>query len=307
MDLNEKTYESFCLLYIDNELSLSERTALEKYAQENEHCKIFLTELTATKLAAPSFIFEDKESLYRFDAMEATLPKKFKESLYKKSTPVVKMNFGYRPLRLLSAVAALLALFIGYQYIPNAKNSEATLAISESKNKFTQNAALDQHLDSSKESNRLAQETSKATIKKQGSIIAGNNRNYHLINKKSYSGDQIAMNNINISSHGKLDEIVHSKQVTETNNATESLLAQPNQEATLAKKTVLASTINESSTLSTNNNSVSATAESFTDIDTEDQEKTIYIANLEINGDKLRGFTRRVNAIFRRNKTDKDK
>lgn len=306
MDLNEKTYESFCLLYVDNELSLSERTALEKYAQENLHCKILLAELTATKLAAPSFQFEDKESLYRFDAMEATLPKKFKENLYKKSTPVVKINFGYRPLRLLSAVAALLALFIGYQYIPNAKNNDTTLAFSQSKNKFTQNEALAQHVVSNKESIMVAPETSKTTIKKQGNIIAGNNKNYNLKNKKSYSDDQIAMNNINISSQVKLDKIVDSKQATEVNNATESLFAQPNQELTLAKKSVIASAINESSTLSTNN-MVSTTAELFTDIDTEDQEKTIYIANLEINGDKLRGLTRRVNAIFKRNKTDKDK
>jgi hypothetical protein len=42
-------------------------------------------------------------------------------------------------------------------------------------------------------------------------------------------------------------------------------------------------------------------------IDTEDPNRTIYIANFEIDGNKFRGITRRVSAFLKRNKSDKEK
>ena len=42
-------------------------------------------------------------------------------------------------------------------------------------------------------------------------------------------------------------------------------------------------------------------------IDTEDPNRTIYIANFEIDGNKFRGITRRVSAFLKRNKSEKEK
>ena len=154
MDLNENTYETFCLLYVDNELSLSERSALENFAQTNTDCKKLLADLGATKLVVPSILFEEKETLYRFDAMEATLPKTFKENLYKKQSLIVKINFGYRSLSALSAIAALLALFIGYQFISNTKSSDTKLAVTPLKTKPTQYTSLSMNLAANKSENK---------------------------------------------------------------------------------------------------------------------------------------------------------
>jgi hypothetical protein len=46
---------------------------------------------------------------------------------------------------------------------------------------------------------------------------------------------------------------------------------------------------------------------SYEIIDTEDPNRTIYIANFEIDGNKLRGLTRRVSALLKRNKSEKEK
>jgi hypothetical protein len=42
-------------------------------------------------------------------------------------------------------------------------------------------------------------------------------------------------------------------------------------------------------------------------IDTEDTNRTIFIANFEIDGNKFRGITRRVSAFLKRNKSEKEK
>ena len=46
---------------------------------------------------------------------------------------------------------------------------------------------------------------------------------------------------------------------------------------------------------------------SYEVIDTEDPNRTIYIANFEIDGNKFRGITRRVSALLKRNKSEKEK
>jgi hypothetical protein len=46
---------------------------------------------------------------------------------------------------------------------------------------------------------------------------------------------------------------------------------------------------------------------SYEVIDTEDPNRTIYIANFEIDGNKFRGITRRVSAFLKRNKSEKEK
>ena len=45
--------------------------------------------------------------------------------------------------------------------------------------------------------------------------------------------------------------------------------------------------------------------ESYENIDTDERDRSVYIANLEIDGDKIRGFSRRINALFKRNKNEK--
>ena len=47
--------------------------------------------------------------------------------------------------------------------------------------------------------------------------------------------------------------------------------------------------------------------EIFEEINTEDNDRVIYISNIELDGDKFRGITRRLNALFKRNKSEKNK
>ena len=63
---------------------------------------------------------------------------------------------------------------------------------------------------------------------------------------------------------------------------------------------------NETSVL--NRNDVISNEEgNYNNINVEDRDRSIYIANFEIDGEKLRGVTRRINAILKRNKNEKQK
>jgi len=69
-----------------------------------------------------------------------------------------------------------------------------------------------------------------------------------------------------------------------------------------------AQTINE--TQVNNNNLVTEAKvekESFEEINTDDNDRVLYISNIELDGDKFRGITRKLGAIFKRNKTEKNK
>jgi hypothetical protein len=64
---------------------------------------------------------------------------------------------------------------------------------------------------------------------------------------------------------------------------------------------------NEQSTTVAQSNAVNSTTSSQNEMNTEDPDRGIYIANFEIDGDKLRGISRRIGAFLKHNKSDKDK
>jgi anti-sigma factor RsiW len=65
MDINRHNYETFFLLYTDNELSAAERKAVDVFVQENADLKEELHLLEQTVFSAADIVFENKESLLK--------------------------------------------------------------------------------------------------------------------------------------------------------------------------------------------------------------------------------------------------
>lgn len=65
MNINRHNYEEFFLLYIDNELSVADRKAVESFVQENEDLKEELNMLQQTVFDADAVIFDNKNSLLK--------------------------------------------------------------------------------------------------------------------------------------------------------------------------------------------------------------------------------------------------
>ena len=73
MNINRNNYESFFLLYIDNELSLAEKLAVDNFIQVNPDLEEEFIMLQQTVLKADEVEFSNKESLFKPAAITGTL------------------------------------------------------------------------------------------------------------------------------------------------------------------------------------------------------------------------------------------
>lgn len=73
MNINQHNYEEFFLLYVDNELSATDRQTVERFAQANPDLAIELDMLQQMRLPAEDILFDEKMHLYRNEANGITL------------------------------------------------------------------------------------------------------------------------------------------------------------------------------------------------------------------------------------------
>ena len=76
MLINRHNYETFFLLYADDELRADERKAVEEFVNENEDLKPELQMLMAAILPAEEIVFADKSFLYKDIVFDAALQEK---------------------------------------------------------------------------------------------------------------------------------------------------------------------------------------------------------------------------------------
>ena len=70
MNINRHNYEEFFLLYVDNELSASEKKAVDVFVQENPDLQAELLSLQQTVIKAEDIVLEKKDWLM----MEERIP-----------------------------------------------------------------------------------------------------------------------------------------------------------------------------------------------------------------------------------------
>ena len=280
MELNQDNYENYLLLYIDNELSASEKAAVELLLASNPKLVETLKALQAVQLK-PEFVeFSDKSSLYRFDEMDASLDPAFKKTLYKSSLKSTKLIDIKKIYWVTGSIAAItISIFFGVKTLvnqPQLQQPQLVASIAPIKNSIpNQSVSILKPI-----------EKTRSTTKNQ-------------------------LNN-------KPQIIAQPNQVIA--NATLPIIASVtnNDQSILSKETLNADqtpTMVESSAMTVDNTTMNSTIaveqkiekEIFEEINTEDNDRVIYISNIELDGDKFRGITRRLNALFKRNKSEKNK
>lgn len=280
MELNQDNYENYLLLYIDNELSASEKAAVELLLVSNPKLAQTLKALQAVQLK-PEFVeFSDKSSLYRFDEMNASLDPAFKKTLYKsslKSAKLIDIKKIYWATGSIAAIA--ISIFFGVKTLvnqPQLQHPQLVASIAPIKNNIPN---------------------------KSVSILKPIEKTYSTTDNQLNNQPQI---------------IAQSNQVIA--DATLPIIANVtnNDQPILSKETLNAdqtATMVESSAITADNTTMNSTIsveqkiekEIFEEINTEDNDRVIYISNIELDGDKFRGITRRLNALFKRNKSEKNK
>ena len=272
MELNQENYEYYLLLYIDNELTAPERAAVDAFLKDNP---IYAKELSALQnvLIHPEEIeYTDKNLLYRFEEMNAQLDPAFKKSLYKQANyTATVIDFKKRYVAYAAIAAVAIWIFIGINQQTISPISNAPIIASQN--------IIDKPKGKTKPSlNQLEKQ-----------FVANSTKDYK---QPSQVGTQEKPTTIEISSTSATAPIIVAAQTEEFKQST----AETNK--------------NESLNLENNSSLVAETKiekESFEEINTDNNDRVIYFSNIELDGDKFRGITRRLSAIFKRNKNEKNK
>ena len=280
--INEKNYETYFMSYIDNELNAAERAAVEaflltepKYAEE-------LAFFEKTKLHASSNEFmemEDKIFLYRFPEMDAKLDGDFKKSLYRKQAPVRNIIFTPNLMRASFAIAAMLILLIGLQLFKSESN------VSESN--IVESNIVETPLKD------------KTTVASTNILIPAENQTLanSAIATKAITKNQTILASTNNTSNSINTNIVSSSssQASRENNSQNIVVAKFS-EGQISSTAMETMAIEEEKTILLTN---------YKEIDTEEEDRTINIGMLEIDGAAFRGITRKFSALLKRNKIEK--
>jgi len=291
--INENNYETYFMSYIDNELNAAERAAVEAFVLTEPKYTEELALFEKTKLHASSNEFiemEDKIFLYRFPEMQASLDPDFKNSLYKNEAPVRKILFTPNLMRASLAIAALFILFIGIQLfktntVIKEKASVVSTNISSTNSKQTQSTILP-----SNEVNASLNNSNAALVSSQP------------VNKKINA----THNSLNESSTtSKIDVEKYSTKNLINSNIISSVESQALSLIKLHEAQIVSNSMETASNEETKNTNLMPTT--YKEIDTEEEDRTINIGMLEIDGAAFRGITRRVSALLKRNKIEKEK
>ena len=296
MMINENNYETYFMSFIDNELNAAERAAVEAFVLTEPKYAEELALFEKTKLHASSNEFmemEDKIFLYRFPEMDAKLDPNFKNSLYRKEAPVRNIIFTPNLMRASFAIAAMLILFIGLQLFKSEPNIlESNIVESALKDKtalaITNNASTN---SKQIENTILPNVVNEAAISKKI-----NNINIAIAksatNQANFEDQTIATNNMNTNI------VSRSEGFSEANseNDSQNIVVAKFNEAQISSSSVETMAIEEEKTILTTN---------YKEIDTEEEDRTINIGMLEIDGAAFRGITRKFSALLKRNKIEK--
>jgi hypothetical protein len=313
MQLNESTYETIFLLYIDKELSPKEGLEVEAFIADNPNYALEMEALQATVLGSDKIQYPFKENLKQqvtstieeleeeWNQSYATILKadveaipslstSFKNALKKEATKegIVIKPFGFSQQKFTyAAIAACLMVFFGYQQL--TKTPATNLIVANTKTETRPSAASplveNEISKASPKTNQPVKKIQEAITKLQANN-AGKIQRKNVIQQASIAMVETTPNN------GSLNQTV-MKEIPRTYNNPITIDAIP--------LTISSANLDAAPT------EVEKELTSYEIIDTEDPNRTIFIANFEIDGTKLRGLKRKVTSLFKNNRSERNK
>ncbi len=304
MQLNESTYETIFLLYIDKELSPEERLEVEAFIADNPSYALEMEALKATVLFAENMPYAFKENLKQqevdtsiedlekdWDANYATLIKKdmhaitglstsFKNTLKKEATKegIVLKPLGFSQQKFAyAAIAACLMVFLGYQQLTKTPVSDFSATNANVVSNSNQPVNIVEPVATKKQTETKNLQASKSSKKS----------NSYKFQNASIAIAEPTLNKSNLNNQPLITKLASTYNNPIAIDETPLAIASTNLDAATTEE-------EKAST-------------SYELVDTEDPNRTIMIANFEIDGAAFRGITRRVSALLKRNKSEKEK
>ena len=343
MEITQHNYEHYFLMYIDNELSGEERAAVNDFIMQYPNYANKLEALQQLKISPDTLIYENKFSLYKLSeqdeqsityldnemtseekasfenklsantSLQSTVKQwqgaflttptnieiapNFKNSLYKNSAKI-KPLWATVTFKRWASVAAILLVVIGYNLF-NAENKQEKPSftnINGVKTELNKTAVIE--INKGTDINATKKSIALNKIKKETLLP--------IINTNAQAQNENANSNLNSLSNTSFDApnndaaIVIVPKASIDTKATNETTALPME----IRPTSISNVIEEAKN---NFEAITPTQVQYSNIDTDEEERVINIANLEIDGAKFRELSRKITTLFKRNKPENDK
>ena len=343
MEITQHNYAHYFLMYIDNELSGEEMAAVNDFIMQYPNYANKLEALQQLKISPDTLIYENKFSLYKLSEQdeqsityldnEMTNEEKasfeneistdinlqtnvkqwqatfitppttieidpnFKNSLYKKSAQI-KPLWATVTFKRWASVAAILVVVIGYNLF-NAENKQEKPSftnINGVKTELNKTAVIE--INKGTDINATKKSIALNKIKKETLLP--------IVNTNAQAQNENANSNLNSLSNTSFDApnndaaIVIVPKASIDTKATNETTALPME----IRPTSISNVIEEAKN---NFEAITPTQVQYSNIDTDEEDRIINIANLEIDGAKFRELSRKITTLFKRNKPENDK
>lgn len=287
---NVAVTEEQLLLYIDNELNLQDKVALEAAVVSNTSLQKDLALLQQTKLPLETIAYPNKEELYREE----------------KKRKVVYMRWQY-----MAAAAIVIGLIATvYFVVPSGNTSGTSLASTDNTQKAPTPATPDAIIPNetpvtvapktdvpattvaSNNTNKATKKlpVTQAVVTTQQPLVATNNT------KPFKDGAQEFLTSPSKNIENNIASTVTNPSTNRNNN---SIAKNEPKDATSPSLPVVTNTLNTTT--------IAAQQVVYKELDTDSDDKSLLVGSIEINKDKLRGFLRKASKLFgNKQKSDDD-
>ncbi len=309
MQLNESTYETIFLLYIDKELSPKERLEVEAFIANNPSYALEMEALQATVISSDNIQYPFKENLKQqgWNATYSTIIKEdlqaipglstpFKNALKKEATTkgIIVKPFGFNQHKFTyAAIAACLMVFLGYQQLTKVPVSNSIAAnkkmevFSSAASPIVETSISNASPKAFAKNNEQIVETKQIVLTEQQAITKLQASNSSKTQRTNFLQQELIAMAEPTPNNGSLNQTVITKLSSNYNNP--------------ITINAIASNSIDTETAPEENEPIS-----YEVIDTEDPDRTIFIANFEIDGNKLRGLKRKITSLFKNYKSERN-
>jgi anti-sigma factor RsiW len=285
--INPENYETQFLLYVDNELDVAGKTAVETFVLQHPSVQEQFMLLKKTKLEPETIVFADKASLYRKEEKERR---------------VVFMRWQ----RIAVAAALIGVIALVWTLVPPSNHTadQGTVVITNGQTNGpailpAQSGATGNTASVSKEETTAGTIPGKETHSRQLPVQDVYAAAENLIAKNTT--ENVTSNEI--PQQNPVTRLDQPQTIVPSAMGTAEVVVNPPAEISAVKgEGITADKKNLVNTINDQENTAAVAQPAVykeLDTDTEDNKKSLYVGSLEINKDKLRGLFRKASSLFR--------
>jgi hypothetical protein len=262
--INEENYELYFLLYVDNELKVDERKNVETFVLQHPQLQEVFTLLQQTKLPAETISYPNKNELYR-----------------KHEKPIV--YFIWKRI-------AIAAVFVGLIFL--------VWNLLLSKQVAQQNGTVSSAIPNKNKEVTIEESSATKEVNKNKQMVSLAKNNNKQLNPPFTRYNDVKSNTI------PSDETVIAAPLTESKNNIAVVDEVVNVPTTNSSKETIVTTITEPTEKENITNSLVQQA-LYKELDTDDDaSNSLYIGNLQLNKNKLKGVFKKAKSIFSKSKSE---